>query len=178
MQFLFIDSVGSFACHTYCQSISVSSYCSYTGHKHEVKRFSVKLRNAILTHICGRLLSLGRRLLVLLFYWQIWVTFPQLFFFIIFFYLHLNFADNSYRQDVNIWRQLKVRRARIVTEFARTHSVPPAVSCIIYSNGWILLPETEKVRGRREILSFKIIIICCFFRTLVWRNVSLWSQSD
>lgn len=33
-------------------------------------------------------------------------------------------------------------RARIVTEFTRTHSVPLAVSCIIFFDGGILLPET------------------------------------
>lgn len=40
-------------------------------------------------------------------------------------------------------------RARIVTEFTRTHSVPPAVSCIIFFDGGILLPETGVGGGKR-----------------------------
>lgn len=113
--------------------------------------FAVKLCNTISTQICGCLLSLGRCLLFLLFYWQIWVTFPKLFL-NIFFYLHLNFADCSYRGDLNIWRQLKVWRARIVTEFTRTHSVPPANSCIIFFDGGILLAETWEGRGSEEVV--------------------------
>lgn len=38
-------------------------------------------------------------------------------------------------------------RARIVTEFTRTHSVPLAVSCIIFFDGGILLPETGEGGG-------------------------------
>lgn len=81
MWFIVVDRVGSFTYHTYCQvkAFQCPVIAATRVSSLRLSSFPVEPWNAILTHICGCLLSLGRRLLVLLVYWQIWVTFPQLF---------------------------------------------------------------------------------------------------